>query len=112
VTVLPSPFDLPEPDDPGDSGSFRKVIPDYTMEESDIERADIPYGGRTPGTYIVSGPVGDRRPKDTRHRMKDIKTAETVLKVKYGQRFVRMLSEGETYGLWAAEIRIPTSKEL
>lgn len=102
----PDPFELPDDDEPSDSGVWRRP-PDHTMDDSEVENAVIEYSLEKDGTYRIAGPLGNFRPKDERRRFSTVAAAAVWAKRHFGARFYRMVHDGETLGLWCAEVKKP-----
>lgn len=84
------------------------AVPEYWMEDADVEQSTFTYSVRHPDDWVVSGPLGNAGAGPGR-RFANWKQAERWAREYYGERFKGRIAEAavEGHNRWAFLIRGP-----
>jgi hypothetical protein len=102
---LPGPDDIPELDDPITEAEH--LVPEYWMDDDEVEGVAFNYSDRHPDDWVISGPLG--RAKGPGRRFPSWGAAERWAREFYGSRFKGRVVEAYTpeSTRWAFLIRGP-----
>lgn len=105
---LPESDDLPDDEDFGHEITGDLPVPEYWMEDDEVEHQEFRYSTRDPSDWVISGPLGKLGAGPGR-RFANWTQAERWAREFYGARFRGRIAEAavEGHNRWAFLIKGP-----